>query len=65
MKIKYVKSDVSLRAFRARDVDELINNAILKSVTDTKPASQKHVFNNWDLPVEPVRYLRCKKYDPL
>ena len=65
MKIKYVKSATTLRALRAREVDELINNTILKPIPNPAKSSEKRVFNNWDLPVETRPYLRCKKYDPL
>lgn len=71
MKIKYVKSDAKFRMLSAREVDEMINSTILKPVSNPgKPKSpgtpkDKRVFNNWELPIEPRPYLRCKKHDPL
>ncbi len=65
MKIKHVKSDVKFRMLSAREVDELINSTILKPVAGPGKPKEKRVYNNWDLPIEPRPYLRCKKHDPL
>jgi hypothetical protein len=65
MKIKHVKSDSKFRMMSAREVDELINITILKPASKTKKQVDKKVFNNWDMPVEPRPYRRCKKHDPL
>lgn len=65
MKLKTIKTDARLRALSTREVDELINSTILKPLKTTPKETEKRVFNNWDLPIEPIPYLRCKKYDPL
>jgi hypothetical protein len=65
MKIRIVRANGKIKALSAREVDELINRAILKPVAQEKKTTQKKVFINWELPVEPIGYLRCKKYDPL
>jgi hypothetical protein len=68
MKIRNLRTNAANSKFRAlstREVDELINSTILKPLTTTTKESEKRVFNNWDLPIEPIAYLRCKKYDPL
>jgi hypothetical protein len=65
MKIKHVKSSVKFKMLSAREVDELINSTILKPVANTEKPKVKRVYNNWDMPIEPRPYLRCKKHDPL
>ncbi|HTE23368.1 hypothetical protein [Flavitalea sp.] len=65
MKIKYVKSESKFRMLSGREVDELINSTILKPVSNTRKQPEKHVFNNWDLPIELRPFRKCKKHDPL
>jgi hypothetical protein len=65
MKIKHVKSDSKFRMMSGREVDELINSTMLKPVSKTRKYLDKQVFNNWDMPIEPRPFRRCKKHDPL
>ena len=65
MKIKYVKSNSKFRMLSGREVDELINSAILKPIENSGKKHEKQVFNNWDLPVEQRPFRKCKKNDPL
>jgi len=65
MKIKYVKTDSKFRTLSAREVDELINSTMLKPISAPRKVTDKRVFNNWDLPIEPRPFLKAKKHDPL
>ena len=65
MKIKYVKTDSKFRTLSAREVDELINSTILKPIPTPRKVTDKRVFNNWDLPIEPMPFRKAKKHDPL
>jgi len=65
MKIKYVKTDSKFRTLSAREVDELINSTILKPIPTPRKVTDKRVFNNWDLPIEPRPFRKAKKHDPL
>jgi hypothetical protein len=65
MKFKYVKSNSKFRMLSGREVDELINSTILKPIANSRKHHEKHVFNNWDLPIEPRPFRKCKKNDPL
>ena len=63
MKIKHLKSGSKFRMMSGREVDELINSAIIKPLS--KKNQGKQVFNNWELPIDERPYRRCKKFDPL